>query len=450
MASASTLLEEDLPHDRDHGDVFTNPLYLADDHLARMTVAAVMFGYRHDVSPGSAPSFPGPNPISMDLEHLELVKFNDYVCSPKVDGTRFQLVIVDGRVSIADRTLKVLQPSFASLPETWFLQSSVNPFATILDAEMVNDSLLIFDVVMIAGFRTMDTQMDYRARMQLLGDAKALDLGTIEFGTQEINVRAKPIFEKERAFDLIVSGTPELRGVPLDGLVFTPVAQPVKTFTHWHMFKVKSHHTIDLRLVCVPRRAMVPHPSQQLASSLPEAIAKKINPVIVKNTVTSIHMRKKNTLVSMVGIREKPREVAVPVGMVVEDGSESSSSVQWVTRLEFSHAGHSIDACTKGIEYGGRKFTLKIKRDETFDTLLGMIEQEWRRVEGDVVCMSLIVECQLDVEELAGSNSVNNVTVTRTRPDKTEPNTFNTITRTMTSILYGVRHAHLKSCSAST
>jgi hypothetical protein len=451
------LLEEDLPRDRDDLG-FDDVSYIADDRLSKMSVDLIMFAYRVDRvdrvdrvvgnQPNPSLPFPGPNPISMDLEHLDMVRYNDYVCSPKVDGVRYQLVIVDGQVTLVDRTLKVLKPSFASLPETWFLASSDQPaFSTVLDAEMVKDRLMIFDVVMLAGYRTMDTKLDYRARMQLLEPCSSGMI--LEFGARSIAVVTKPIFEKHMSRALLdatfPTTSPFWSGVPLDGLVFTPVAEPVRTFTHWHMFKVKSHHTIDLRLVCIPRTS-TSHMSPPLASPLPEAIARKIQPVILKNSITSIHVRKpaSRSLVTMVGLKGTPaaagqqQSLAAPVTWL-------TAPVTWLTRLEYTQGERSVDACTKGIDYSGRKIILKIAQDdENYAKLLSEIERAWRREEGDVVCMSLVVECQLDVEELASSASANHVTLVRTRPDKTEPNSYKTITRTMTSILYGVRPKQLE------
>lgn len=449
------LLEEDLPHDRDDLN-FDDVSYIADDRLSKMSTELIMFAYRVDrvdradrraggTLPNPSLPFPGPNPISMDLEHLDMVRYNDYVCSPKVDGVRYQLVIADGQVTLVDRTLKVLKPSFASLPETWFLTSSAQPaFATVLDAEMVKDRLMIFDVVMIAGFRTMDTKLDYRARMQLLEPCS--EGMTLEFGARSIAVGAKPIFEKHMSRALLEATFPTCpfwSGVPLDGLVFTPVAQPIRTFTHWHMFKVKSHHTVDLRLVCIPRTS-TSHMSPPLASPLPEAIARRIQPVILKNSITSIHVRRpaSRSLVTMVGLKGTP----VARAGAAQEQQWLTAPVTWLTRLEYSHGDRSVDACTKGIDYSGRKLVLRIAQDdEKYLKLLSEIERAWRGVEGDVVCMSLVVECQLDVEELASSaSSVNHVTLVRTRPDKTEPNSYKTITRTMTSILYGVRPKQLE------
>lgn len=427
-------LEEDQPRDREDAGV-PALTYVADDRLTKLSIDLVMFAYKH--TSGTTPVFPGPNPISMDIEHLDLVKFNDYVFSPKVDGVRYQLVVVDDQVSLVDRALMVLKPSFASLPSTWFLEPAGQPVpgCTVLDCEMVEDWLMVFDVVMIAGFRTMDTKLDYRSRLQLL-EGK---LGSLQFGPKVYNVVVKPIFNKgDRSVPALFDGK-----IPTDGLVFTPVAEPVRTFTHWHMFKVKSHHTIDLRLVCIPRTSTT-HIAPPVASSLPEAIAKKIQPVILKNTISSIHVRKTppKTLMSMIGTRP---ESSRPSAATLDELCQSRSSVTWVTRLEYTHGERSIDASSKGIEYSGKKLILKIKLDDQFQKLLAEVERAWRKVKGDVVCMSLVVECQLDIEDLASpTTSVNNVTFVRTRPDKIEPNSYKTITRTITSILYGVRPKHIE------
>jgi hypothetical protein len=267
-------------------------------------------------------------------------------------------------------------------------------------------------------------------------------LGTIQIGSVEMAVCPKPIFEKTEAYALFKNGW-EFEGVQikLDGLVFTPVAEPIKIFTHWHMFKVKKHHTIDLRLVCIPKKqgtAAQASSHATIPSPLPEAIAQRMRSQILEHAIAKKPAR---SLMSMVS-----RAAVAPAESAAAAAAESVAPVplQWLTRLEFNHSSSTIDATTTGIEYAGRKFELRIRDTPLFAQLLDRFENVWKEAASDVVCMSLVAEFCVNIEGFANtSQTMVEVDLVRTRPDKTEPNTYNTLTRTITSMLHGVTAEHL-------
>jgi len=435
------IIDEDAPHDndtelamllateaggaRDYGDAETGNC-----------LSKIWFAYTG--GPPQSSSFPGPNPISMDVEHLDLVRFNDYVCSPKVDGSRMTL-IAQGHgpqscVLLVDRAMKVLRATFVDVPDLWFMDQG-----TVLDAEWSPPFLFVFDVVMFCGTRV--GSMDYRERMKLLHDCR----GTIQFGSIDMTILPKPIFEKTEAYTLFKNGwTFKDAQVKLDGLVFTPVAEPIKIFTHWHMFKVKKHHTIDLRLVCIPKKqgtAAQASSHATIPSPLPEAIAQRMRSQILENAIAKKPPR---SLMSMVS-----RSVPASFAPIPADSGAPPPPLQWLTRLEFNHGPLTIDATTAGIEYAGRKFVLRIRDTPLFAQLLDRFEAVWKETSVDVVCMSLIAEFCVNVEGFSSTGqAMVEVDLVRTRPDKTEPNTYNTLTRTITSMLHGVTAEHLSKLSA--
>ena len=139
--------------------------------------------------------------------------------------------------------------------------------------------------------------------------------------------------------------------------------------------------------------------------------------------------------------------------------SSKSFRMQWIPRLEYSashggathhdteDSGQFIDATTTGIEYSGYTIQLRIKDDGPFNNLLDRLEEAYRKIESEVVSLSLIVECNVVIrqEDLAGNQTVIlPVKIERTRPDKHTPNSYLTITRTITSILQGVTIEHLR------
>jgi hypothetical protein len=438
-----TTIDEDAPRDIENLSL----LLTSDSEYAADCLSKIWFAYTG--GPPQSSSFPGPNPISMDVEHLDLVRFNDYVCSPKVDGSRMTL-IVQGHgpqscVLLVDRSMKVARATFVDVPDLWFMDQG-----TVLDAEWAPPYLFVFDVVMFCGTRV--GAMNYRERMKLLHESR----GEIHVGHTEMVVIPKPIFEKGEAHRLF-GGDWEWGEIKLDGLVFTPVNEPIKIFTHWHMFKVKKHHTIDLRLVCIPKKqsnAAQASSHSTIPSPLPEAIAQRMRSQIMQHAIAPRTQAgappRKGSLMSMVS-RAQPATAATATATATAATRDphDASPLQWLTRLEFSHGANAIDATTAGIDYAGRKFVLRIRDTPLFAKLLDKLEAVWRtRSAGDVVCMSFIAEFCVDVEGFAGTSApFVEVDLVRTRPDKTEPNTYNTLTRTITSMLQGVTAEHLSKLS---
>ena len=125
----------------------------------------------------------------------------------------------------------------------------------------------------------------------------------------------------------------------------------------------------------------------------------------------------------------------------------SAPRVSWILRLEYSHGHEFPDATRQGIEYNGHRLILRIREDDTLTWLLDEVERVWRGIHGDVMAMSMIVECQLSLSEAAMRSEAEvvhcDVAIERPRPDKHEPNNSLTITRTLTTILHGVTEEHL-------
>jgi hypothetical protein len=107
-----------------------------------------------------------------------------------------------------------------------------------------------------------------------------------------------------------------------------------------------------------------------------------------------------------------------------------------------------MDATTDGVEYGGHRVIFQVRETPSLSAIIDGVERVWRRMSGDVMTMALIAEVSLSLSpddlETPHYDVFNTVTVERARPDKHEPNSFMTITRTFTSILYGVRTEHLQ------
>jgi hypothetical protein len=441
----------------------------------------VLFAYLGQTKKGpSAPvRFPGPNPISMDKEFIDAVLREPYVCSPKVDGTRFQIVGMTLRsgeraIVLVDRRMACFTCTYASVPEFTFAGRG-----TVFDAELVGSRLYIFDTVMISGDRGIASQpYDRRLRAAEVWIGAAVELG---FGDDFlITVRVKPVYPSSLAYQVLVEPSKLGFAEKTDGLVLTPVRAPVQLNTAWKIFKVKEHHTLDFRLVMLPTRQLkaFTHPSL----SIPEAIAQRMRNPILQNalqpaaaptTTASVPLRPapapNSSLLQFSAKGKKRPRVTVgshiplaelraaepaeaPASAVAAPIPESRDKVQWILRLEYSHGGDFVDATRQGIEYNGHKIMLRIREDATLTWLLDEIEKVWRGMNADVMTMALVVECRLhlprDFSSVETEEVDCDVFIERPRPDKHEPNNSLTITRTLTTLLYGVTAEDLRRLDA--
>lgn len=186
-------------------------------------------------APADSTWFPGPQPISIERCHFPLLKKSEYLVCHKMDGVRklFACCEIDGvkRAALIDR-------SFSFEFYTYTL-----PKETLLDGELVtrNDGrqvFLIHDAMMIRGESLMQMPLSER-----LTKARAL-CKTIMTKTPFVTM------VKEMR---VLSEIAKLEDPPYatDGLIFTPLQEPVRIGTHETMFKWKprSHITVDFQVM---------------------------------------------------------------------------------------------------------------------------------------------------------------------------------------------------------
>jgi hypothetical protein len=175
--------------------------------------------------------FPGPQPVSIERCHFPLLKKSDYLVCYKMDGVRklFACCEIDGakRAALIDRAYTIEFFTY-TLPKD-----------TLLDGELVtrNDGkqvFLIHDAMMIRGESLMQMPLSDRL-MKARALCKTI-LTKTPFVTMVKEMRMLAELEK-------------LEEPPYanDGLIFTPLREPVQTGTHETMFKWKprSHITVD-------------------------------------------------------------------------------------------------------------------------------------------------------------------------------------------------------------
>ena len=189
------------------------------------------------------PFFPGPQPISVERKHMKMLKSRDYLICEKTDGTRFALVclsLMGKKLCIMVNRAMEMYPIKIHMPPSAYR-------GTILDGEYVEGAsgkffMMIYDGVLVSGNLIKDMDLCER-----LADIETLTTKIMKTTKAPFTVKIKKFYTKETFQDLVDMITSDQFGYKNDGLVFTPVRDPVRMGTHETMFKWKPRHmnTID-------------------------------------------------------------------------------------------------------------------------------------------------------------------------------------------------------------
>jgi hypothetical protein len=190
---------------------------------------------------GSSPNgyFPGPQPVSIERRHFQVLKGGEYVVCEKSDGVRHVLVSCfygDKKMCVLvnrafDMTLVPL-----NLPRSAYQ-------GTIFDGELVEKTFLVYDAVIVSGSTVKHLCLHKR-----LETAETVINGILKIKSDPVAIKLKKFFNLKHFKQFITEHLPTVTG-PIDGLVFTPVNEHVKTGTHETMFKWKprDNNTIDFQ-----------------------------------------------------------------------------------------------------------------------------------------------------------------------------------------------------------
>ena len=178
--------------------------------------------------------FPGPQPVSIERRHFPLLTQQPYLVCEKTDGVRYLLASTEDGVFLVNRAFEVSKVQGVRIPKD-----------TLLDGELVRTRtgktlFLVFDAVCVRGEDLKSLSLDTR-----LEKARGVTKGIIKTSSASFEVRVK-------AMTPLGSPIPDLNyfEYETDGLVFTPVQEPIRTGTHETMFKWKPHDriTVDFEL----------------------------------------------------------------------------------------------------------------------------------------------------------------------------------------------------------
>jgi len=173
--------------------------------------------------------FPGPQPVSIERRHFPLLKLQPYLVCEKTDGVRHLLASTDEGVFLVNRA---------------FMYEKVNIRVakdTLLDGELVKTRagkvlFMVYDAVRVKGESLVDLPLNSR-----LDAARKVIKAIIKTANAPLELRVKVMWT-------LGDPIPDLNSFEYetDGLVFTPVNEPIRTGTHETMFKWKPRERITI------------------------------------------------------------------------------------------------------------------------------------------------------------------------------------------------------------
>ena len=173
--------------------------------------------------------FPGPQPVSIERRHFPLLKRQPYLVCEKTDGVRHLLASTDEGVFLVNRA---------------FACEKINvrvPKDTLLDGELVTTKssrrlFMVYDAVRVKG-----EDLTQKPLAERLEAARKIVKAIIKTANAPLEIRVKVMWT-------LGSPTPDLNSFEYetDGLVFTPVNEPIRTGTHETMFKWKPRERITI------------------------------------------------------------------------------------------------------------------------------------------------------------------------------------------------------------
>ena len=172
--------------------------------------------------------FPGPHPVSIERRHLGLLRSKKYVVCEKTDGTRYFLVCLhhDGRKYAI----------FVNRKMDMFTASLAVPANTLLDGELVGDTFMVYDGVVVQG-----KDIRHLGFLDRLRESEVATKGP-KF---QIKLKMKTMWPLHSTVDVFKAEYP----YEIDGLIFTPVDEPIRMETHETMFKWKPFDRITVDFV---------------------------------------------------------------------------------------------------------------------------------------------------------------------------------------------------------
>ena len=195
---------------------------------------------------GSKDYFPGPQPISIEYKHFPILKGAEYLVCEKTDGERYMMVALtyegERKCFFVNRSFKMFEVS---------INLKKNAYeGTILDGELYENTLMVYDAVRVNGESVWDLNL-----MKRLDAARKFMKSIIYMKSDKCRLKCKT-FHEMRNFKVFMDEYLPTVQQKIDGLVFTPINEPIRIGTHETMFKWKpqEQNTVDFLMKREPSR----------------------------------------------------------------------------------------------------------------------------------------------------------------------------------------------------
>lgn len=187
--------------------------------------------------------FPGPQPVSIERKHISLLSHNEYVVCEKTDGVRHFLVCFTDSQNRKICALVNRSFEFSLYPLTV-------PRDTLLDGELLGGTFIVHDAVCVRG-------EDVRSKnlLERLSRAREIVKGILPIS--KLVVKCKPMLSYRDMGKLTL-------GEHTDGVIFTPVNEPIRMGTHRTLFKWKPLEKITIDFYLKNGNFCIQHESKML------------------------------------------------------------------------------------------------------------------------------------------------------------------------------------------
>ena len=196
---------------------------------------------------GSRDYFPGPQPISIEYRHFPILKGGQYVVCEKTDGERHMMVALmfEGKKKciFVNRAFNMFEVSLN-------LKKSVYD-GTILDGELYENTLMVYDAVLVCGKTVWNENLLDRLGYAQFGVLEPI----IYMKMDKYRLQMKEFHHMKDFKEFMDEHLPNVKQ-EIDGLVFTPINDPIRIGTHETMFKWKPQekNTVDFMMKREPSR----------------------------------------------------------------------------------------------------------------------------------------------------------------------------------------------------
>jgi hypothetical protein len=181
--------------------------------------------------------FPGCQPISIERGHFNILSNNDYVVCEKTDGTRYMMIAIQyGMQKLCIFVNRALEMFVTPLNFRAIVFKG-----TILEGELYENTFMIYDCLLscgeVVGNKDFLERLEYCEKIMKKAMVLKTDVLTLQVKKFHLHQDFKAFMDKY---------LPKVKQ-EIDGLIFTPVNEPIRIGTHETMFKWKprNKNTID-------------------------------------------------------------------------------------------------------------------------------------------------------------------------------------------------------------